>query len=64
VRRILLDGSEKYIDLKGNLMASRLELTVSRLLNFLGIDYDYDFPVTLSDGSIVALDFKVGERYL
>jgi 6-pyruvoyltetrahydropterin/6-carboxytetrahydropterin synthase len=64
VRRILLDGSEKYIDLKGNLMASRIELTVSRLLNFLGIDYDYDFPVTLSDGSIVALDFKVGERYL
>jgi 6-pyruvoyltetrahydropterin/6-carboxytetrahydropterin synthase len=64
VRRILLDGSEKYIDLKGNLMTSRLELTVSRLFNFLGIGYDYNYPVSLSDGSIVALDFKVGEKYL
>jgi 6-pyruvoyltetrahydropterin/6-carboxytetrahydropterin synthase len=64
VRRILLDGSEKYIDLNGNLMTSRLELTVSRLLNFLAIGYDYNFPVSLSDGSIVALDFKVGEKYL
>jgi 6-pyruvoyltetrahydropterin/6-carboxytetrahydropterin synthase len=64
VKRILLDGSEKYIDPKGNLMGSRLELTVSKLLNFLGLGYDYNFPVSLPDGSSVGLDFKVGDKYL
>jgi 6-pyruvoyltetrahydropterin/6-carboxytetrahydropterin synthase len=64
VRRTLLNGSEKYLDLEGNIMASRLELTVARLLNFLGLGYDYNFPVNLSDGSIANLDFKIGEKYL
>src|SRR6266498_4872416 len=64
MRRILLDSSERYIDQKGNLIRSRLELMVSKLLTFLGQAYDYNFTLKLSDGSSVIVDFKVGSKYV
>ena len=64
MRRILLDSSERYIDQKGNLIRSRLELMVSKLLTFLGQAYDYNFTLKLSDGSSVFVDFKVGSKYI
>ena len=64
MRRVVLDSSTKYIDGKGNLFKSRLELTVSKLLTFLGQHYEYNFSIRLSDGSLAVLDFKVGDRYI
>ena len=64
MRRVVLDSSTKYIDGKGNLFKSRLELTVSKLLTFLGQHFEYNFSIRLSDGSLAVLDFKVGDRYI
>lgn len=64
MRRVVLDSSTKYIDGKGHLFKSRLELTVSKLLTFLGQHYEYNFSIHLSDGSLAILDFKVGDRYI
>ncbi len=64
MRRVVLDSSTKHIDGKGNLLKSRLEWTVSKLLTFLGQHYEYNFSVHLSNGSVAVLDFKVGDRYI
>src|SRR6476646_9196844 len=64
MRRVVLDSSTKYIDGKGNLFKSRLELTVSKLLTYLGQHFEYNFSIRLSDGSLAVLDFKVGDRYI
>src|SRR5580765_2826824 len=64
MRRVVLDSSTKYIDGKGNLFKSRLELTVSKLLTFLGQHFEYNFSIRLSDGALAVLDFKVGDRYI
>jgi 6-pyruvoyltetrahydropterin/6-carboxytetrahydropterin synthase len=64
MRRVVLDSSTKYIDSKGNLFKSRLELTISKLLTFLGQHYEHNFSILLSDGSVAVLDFKVGDKYI
>lgn len=64
MRRVLLDSAESFIDQKGNLICSRLESMVSKLLTFLGQAYEYNFPLKLSDGSSVNVDFKIGSKYI
>lgn len=54
----ILDSDWRYIDKKGNLMGTRTELTVARMLDFLGEKYQYNQTVTLKNGSEVAVDFK------
>ena len=57
--RVVLDSDLRYID-KGNLLRSRLELSVAKMLSFLGRNYEYDVSVTLPDGTSVKIDFKIG----
>lgn len=54
----ILDSDFKYIDKNGNIMKSRNELTVSQMLDFLEIKYEYGHTISLDDGNIIQVDFK------
>src|ERR671925_367581 len=64
MKKIILDEDLKYIDGKGNLLRSKTELSFSRLLSFLGQDYEYDFKIKLNDGNEVLVDFKIDNKYI
>jgi 6-pyruvoyltetrahydropterin/6-carboxytetrahydropterin synthase len=55
---IITDSALKYIDGKGNFLRSRTELSVAKLLQFLGIDYEYNSNMTLNNDMTVSVDFK------
>jgi len=56
--KVISDSDLRYVDGKGNLLRSRAELSVAKMLQFLGIDYEYDNKLKLKDGSTVNIDFK------
>jgi 6-pyruvoyltetrahydropterin/6-carboxytetrahydropterin synthase len=64
MERVVVDRDIKYIDHNGNLMRSRAELSISKLLSFLGIPYEYDVNMTFTDGSNTTIDFKTSEGYI
>ena len=53
----VLDSAFKYIDKRGNLLQSRTELTVSQMLDFLDIQYEYNHVI---DGERISFDTKNG----
>jgi 6-pyruvoyltetrahydropterin/6-carboxytetrahydropterin synthase len=57
--RFLLDSDLRYIG-KNNLLRSRSELSVAKILSFLNQDYEYDVSVKIPDGESVKIDFKAG----
>jgi 6-pyruvoyltetrahydropterin/6-carboxytetrahydropterin synthase len=63
--RIVLNSDLRYID-KGNLLRSRSELSIAKMLSFLGQNYEYDVNVTMPDGESIKIDFKAGgsNRYI
>jgi 6-pyruvoyltetrahydropterin/6-carboxytetrahydropterin synthase len=62
--RVVLDSDLRYLDGKDNLLKSRAELSVARMLAFLGHDYKHNVTVELPDGSRALVDFAVGNRYI
>lgn len=46
-----------YVDGRGNVLRSRAELAVARMLSYLGVEYEYDAPVP---GSDLRADFATG----
>ena len=46
---------------RGNLLGSRSELSVAKVLSFLGQNYEYNVNVKMPDGESVKIDFRVGE---
>jgi len=61
--RVVLDSDLRYID-RGKLLRSRSELSVAKMLSFLGHDFEYDADVKLPDGKSVKIDFKAGSKYI
>jgi len=55
---VISDSDLRYMDGKGNLLRSRAELSIAKMLQFLGLDYEYDSKLKLNDGSIVNVDFR------
>lgn len=53
----ILDSDFRYRDRQGNLLRTRTELTVSQMLSFLGIKYEYDAKVDLGGGVTETVDF-------
>ena len=51
MERVVLDKDIRYIDNNGNLLRSRAEFSVSKLLSFLGITYEYDASLSFKDGT-------------
>ena len=62
--RVVVDSDLCYIDSKGNLLRTRSEFSVSKMLSFLGQDYRYDIRVKLPNGKPLKIDFQVGKRYI
>lgn len=56
--KIITDSDLRYIDGKGNLLRSRAELSIAKMLQFLELDYEYDSKLKLRDGSTVNVDFR------
>ena len=59
--RIVLNSDLRYID-RGNLLRSRSELSVAKMLSFLNVDYEYDADVKMPNGKYVKIDFKTGDN--
>ena len=53
----ILDSDFGYVDHKGNIMKSRTELTVSQMLDFLDIKYEYNHKIEIGDYN-ARVDFK------
>ena len=61
--RAVLDSEIRYMDGRGNLLRSRAEYTVAKMLSHIGQDYSYDIEVA-AGGVKIKIDFKVGEKYI
>jgi 6-pyruvoyltetrahydropterin/6-carboxytetrahydropterin synthase len=57
--RVVLNSDLRYID-RDNLLRSRSELSVAKMLSFINQDYEYDVSVTIPGGESVQIDFKTG----
>ena len=64
MERVALNRDIRYIDGNGDLLRSRTELSVSRVLSFLQQNYKYNAKVNLKDNTFVTIDFKIGDRYI
>jgi 6-pyruvoyltetrahydropterin/6-carboxytetrahydropterin synthase len=64
MERVTLNKDKKYLDSNGTLLRSRGELTISRILSFLGHTYEYDKQVELESGISPRVDFKIGDKYI
>jgi 6-pyruvoyltetrahydropterin/6-carboxytetrahydropterin synthase len=64
MERVVLDKDIRYIDNNGNLLRSRAEFSVSKLLSFLGITYEYDTNLNFKDGTSTKIDFKTSNKYI
>src|SRR5712691_4104772 len=64
MERVVLDKDIRYIYSNGNLLRSRAEFSISKLLSFLGITYEYDANLSFKDGTSAKIDFKIGDRYI
>jgi 6-pyruvoyltetrahydropterin/6-carboxytetrahydropterin synthase len=62
--KVVVDSDLCYIDSKGNLLRTRSEFSISKMLSFLGQDYKYDIRVKLPNGKPLKIDFQVGKRYI
>jgi hypothetical protein len=56
--RTVLNSDVRYID-NGNLLRSRAELSVAKMLSFLNQRYQYDINVKLPEGEYVKLDGRL-----
>ena len=57
----MLDKDLKYINDKKNLIENRTGYSLSKLLDFLDIDYQYKKSI---GDSKINIDFKIGEKYI
>ncbi|MFZ0514158.1 MAG: 6-carboxytetrahydropterin synthase [Candidatus Nitrosopolaris sp.] len=64
MERVVLDRDIRYIDNNGNLLRSRAEFSISKLLSFLGITYEYDAKLNFRDSTSTKIDFKTGNSYI
>lgn len=56
-----LDKDLKYINDKNSLIKNRTGYTISKLLDFLEIDYNYD---NILSNSKLNIDFKIGDKFI
>jgi 6-pyruvoyltetrahydropterin/6-carboxytetrahydropterin synthase len=64
MERIVLDNDIKYIDINGNLFRTRAELSISKMLSFLGQNFEYDVMLKFKNDDRVNVDFKIDDKYI
>lgn len=60
---MITDKDLRYDDDKGNLLKSRTELTIAKLLQYLNIDYQYGSSISI-DGKEYKIDFKLKDKFI
>jgi 6-pyruvoyltetrahydropterin/6-carboxytetrahydropterin synthase len=64
MERVVLDNDIKYFDSAGNLFRTRAELSISKMLSFLGQNFEYDVILKFKNDDIVNVDFKIDDKYI
>jgi 6-pyruvoyltetrahydropterin/6-carboxytetrahydropterin synthase len=64
MKRVVLDNDIKYIDSDDNLFRSRAELSISKMLSFLGQNFEYEVMLKFKNDDIVNVDFKIDDKYI
>jgi 6-pyruvoyltetrahydropterin/6-carboxytetrahydropterin synthase len=64
MERFELHRDIRYIDGLGNLLRSRTELAVSKILSYLGQNYEYNVRINFRNSTSVTVDFKVDDRHI
>jgi 6-pyruvoyltetrahydropterin/6-carboxytetrahydropterin synthase len=64
MKKVVLDRDIRYFDNNGILLRHRTEFSLSKLLSFLGISYEYDAELYFKDGATTKIDFKIGNSYI
>jgi 6-pyruvoyltetrahydropterin/6-carboxytetrahydropterin synthase len=64
MKRVVLDNDIKYIDSDGNLFRTRAELSISKMLSFLGQNFEYEVMLKFKNDDIVNVDFKIDDKYI
>jgi len=62
--KVVLDKNLAYLDHRGNMISSRIGLTMSKLFSFLGHYYEYDAKINADDGTKYKVDFKIDDKYI
>ena len=57
-KKTIIDSDFRYIDKKGNLIKTRMQFSIAKLLSFLEYDYEYNYKIKLDNNSINEIDFK------
>ncbi len=60
---MITDKDLRYNDGQDNLLKSRTELSIAKLLQYLNIEYEYNAKVSV-DGREYKIDFKIGDRFI
>jgi 6-pyruvoyltetrahydropterin/6-carboxytetrahydropterin synthase len=64
MKRVVLDNDIKYIDSDDNLFRTRAELSISKMLSFLGQNFEYEVMLKFKNDDIVNVDFKIDDKYI
>ncbi len=64
MERVVLDNDIKYFNNAGNLFRTRAELSISKMLSFLGQNFEYDVILKFKNDDIVNVDFKIDDKYI
>jgi len=54
----LLDSDFRYIDKNGKMLKTSTELSMSQILSFLGVSYQYQPKICFPNGKTVTVYFK------
>lgn len=60
---MIVDKALRYNDDKDNLLKSRTELAIAKLLQHLNIDYEYNYTISI-DGREYNVDFKIDNKFI
>ena len=64
MERVVLDNDINYFDRVGNLFRTRAELSISKMLSFLGQNFEYDVILKFKNDDIANVDFKIDDKYI
>ena len=63
--RNVIENDIKYLNDKGDYLLNRTRLSLSNLLNFLGIKYEVNSQIKLPGDEVLTVDFKTNdEKYI
>ena len=64
-KRNIVENDIKYLNGKGDYLLNRTQLSLSKLLSFLGKKYEVNSQIKIPGGEVITVDFKTDdEKYI